>query len=95
LLADLIRHGLTARVGAVSVTEIADDQQTAARLREIGPEIVIVGPAAQPADAALIRTILPDARLLAVSQDLSRLIDLDTGESDTFTADALADRLRR
>jgi hypothetical protein len=93
LLADLVRQGLSSRVGGATVSEVADLQH--ARLREINPNIVIIGSSARSADTALIRTVLPHARLLTVSSDLSRLIDLDSGENEALTSDALAARLRR
>ena len=95
LLADIIRHGLGSRVGGVTVAELAGPQNAAVRLREIDPDIVIVGPADQRMDASLIRTILPHVQVLTVSADLSLLVDLDTGEHGAFTPDALAERLRR
>ena len=95
LLADLIRQGLRSRVGPVTVTELAEPQHAFARLRETGADVVIVGPSAQPAHATLMQTILPHAQVLTVSPDLSLLVDLDTGEDEAFTPDALAERLRR
>jgi hypothetical protein len=95
LLADIIRHGLGSRVGGVTVTELAGLQNDAMRLREIDPDVVIVGPAAQRMDTGLIRKILPYAQVLTVSADLSLLVDLDTGEHQAFTPDALAEHLRR
>jgi hypothetical protein len=95
LLADIIRHGLESRVGGVAVTELAGLHNAAMRLREIDPDVVIIGPAAQRMDASLIRTILPYAQVLTVSADLSLLVDLDTGEHEAFTPDALAEHLRR
>jgi hypothetical protein len=95
LLADIIRRGLASRVGGVTVTELAGLQDAAVRLREIGPDVVLVGPAAQRMDATPIRTILPHAQVLTVSADLSQLVDLDTGEHQAFTPDALAEHLRR
>jgi hypothetical protein len=95
LLADIIRHGLESRVGAVTVTELAGLQDADMRLREIDPDVVIVGPAAQRMDASLIRKILPFAQVLTVSADLALLVDLDTGEREAFTPDTLAEHLRR
>ena len=79
----------------MTVTELAGLQNAAVRLREIGPDVVIVGPAARWMDATLIRTILPHAQVLTVSGDLSQLVDLDTGGHEAFTPDALAEHLRR
>jgi hypothetical protein len=95
LLADIIRHGLRSRAGGVTVSELAGLQDAAVRLREMDPDVVIVGPAAQRMDASLIRTILPHAQVLTVSADLSLLVDHDTGEHEAFTPDALAEHLRR
>ena len=95
LLADLIRHGLDSRVADVTVTELFDLQDACARLREMGADVVIVGPSAPAADATLIQGLLPGAQVLAVSADLSQLVDLDTGKPAAFTPDTLADRLRR
>jgi hypothetical protein len=95
LLADLIRHGLDSRVQGATITELPDAQTAYARLRELGADVVIVGPAAPAAEATLIRSVLPGAQVLTVSPDLSQLVDLDADEPAAFTPDALADRLRR
>jgi len=95
LLADLIRHGLAIRTAGVAVSEIADLQNAATRLRDAGADVVVLGPAASPDDAMLIRRILPGAQVLTVSPDLSRLVDLDTGNAVPFTPDALAEYVRR
>lgn len=95
LLAGMIRHGLDSRVGGATVTELAAAEHAGARLRELDSDVVIIGPTARPHDAARIRMILPHAQVLTVSPDLTQLIDLDTGERERFTPDALAERLRR
>ena len=95
MLADIIRHGLESRVGAVTVSNLAGLQNADMRLHEIDPDVVIVGPAAQRTDAGLIRKILPYAQVLTVSADLALLVDLDSGEHEAFTPDALAEHLRR
>lgn len=95
LLADLIRHVLTRRVGPVAAIELAEMRDSGERLRVFAPDAVILGPAARPADAAPIRNLLPKAQILLVSHDLARLVDLDTGEDGAFAPDALADRLLR
>jgi hypothetical protein len=95
LLADLIRHGLGSRVKGVILTELPDVQTAYAYLRETGADVVIVGPAAPAAEATLIRSVLPSARVLTVSSDLSQLVDLDADEPAAFTPDALAEWLRR
>jgi hypothetical protein len=94
LLADIVRQGLRSRARGMTVSELAGLQDAAVRLREMDPDVVIVGPAAQRIDASLIRTILPHAQVLTVSADLSLLVDHDTGEHEAFTLDALADHLR-
>jgi hypothetical protein len=72
LLADLIRHGLASRIADVAIAEIADLQNAAARLRDAGADVVVLGPAAPPQDAILIRRILPGAQVLTVSPDFAR-----------------------
>jgi hypothetical protein len=95
LLAGLIRHGLGSRLKGVVITELPDLQTAYAYLRESGADVVIVGPAAPSAEATRIRAVLPGARVLTVSPDLSQLVDLDADEPVAFTPDALADRLGR
>jgi hypothetical protein len=95
LLADLIRHGLDSRVEGVVVIELPDLQTASAYLRDSGADVLIVGPSALAAEVTLIRAVLPGARVLTVSSDLSQLVDLDADEPTAFTPDALADRLRR
>jgi hypothetical protein len=95
LLADIIRHGLESRIGAVTVTNLAGLQNAEMRLREVDPDVVIVGPTAQRTDTSLIRKILPYAQVLSVSADLALLVDFDTGEQVAFTPDTLAEHLRR
>ena len=95
MLAGLIRRGLASRIADVAVSEIADLQHAAARLRDAGADVVVLGPAAPPADAMLIRRIVPGAQVLTVSSDLARLVDLDTGAGVAFTSDALAEYMRR
>src|SRR5690348_10559343 len=95
LLAGLIRHGLASRIAGVTVTEIADLHHAATRLRDAGADVVVLGPAAPPGDAAVIRRILPDTRVLTVSPDLTRLVELDSGNRFEFTPDALAEYMRR
>jgi len=96
LLADLIRHVLTGRGGLGIVAELADPESACKRLRELAPDVVIVGPAgaAQPLNAALIRAMLPHAQVLALSPDLTQLLGPDEGDIGEFTPDTLADCLR-
>jgi hypothetical protein len=89
-----MRHGLGSRIACISVTELAD-LHDAARLRDTGADVVIVGPSAPAADTTLIRGILPRAQVLTVSPDLAQLVDLDTGARAPFTPDALVECLRR
>lgn len=90
LLTGLIRHCVETRIADVAVTEVADLHHAAARLRDTGADIVIIGPSVPASDATLIRRILPEARVLTVSADLTRLVDLDTCEAVALTPDALA-----
>jgi DNA-binding NarL/FixJ family response regulator len=95
LLADLIRHVLTSRAALQIVAELTDPDSVYARLRALAPDVVIIGPAggAWPVDVALVRALLPGARVLVLSADLTQL--LGPGEHDivAFTPDSLAARL--
>lgn len=97
LLADLIRHVLSHRAGLVIVGELADPGSAYARLRALSPDVVIIGPAggARPVDAMLVRGMLPQARVLAVSADLTHLLGPGQDDIETFTPDTLAARLRQ
>jgi hypothetical protein len=95
LLADIVRHGLCSRIADVTITDLADLQHAPARLRDTDADVVIVGPSAPTADATLIRKILPYARVLTVSPNLSQLVDFDSGARVEFTLDALVECLRR
>lgn len=97
LLADLTRRVLTGRVGLSIVAEIADPQIAALSLRDLAPDVVIIGPAAdhEPLSAALVRSMLPHARVLALSADLTQLLGPGQDDVDEFTPETLADRLRR
>jgi AmiR/NasT family two-component response regulator len=95
LLADITRHVLS-RTGVSIIAEIADTAISAKRLRNLAPDVVIIGPQtdARPLSAALVRSMLPHARVLTLSADLSRI--LGPGEDDVheFTPETLADCLR-
>jgi hypothetical protein len=95
LLAGLIRHCVGTRITDIAVTEVADLQYAAAVLRDTGVDVVIVGPSASASDTMLIRSIVPDARVLTISADSAQLINLDTGEAVAFTPDALANACAR
>jgi DNA-binding NarL/FixJ family response regulator len=96
-LADIIRRVLTIRAGLLIIAEIANPEGAIQRLRELAPDVVVVGPAgaARRLDVAAIRATLPQARVLALSEDLTRLLGPDEDEIAEFTADALVERLRR
>ncbi len=94
LLADLIRHVLTGRAELLVVAQLTDATSAYARLGALSPEIVIIGPGgAPPVDAALVRAMLPGARVLALSTDLSQLLGPGDDDIDAFTPDTLAARL--
>ncbi len=97
MLADLIGHVLTSRVGLPIICEIADPEGAAESLRDLAPDVVIIGPTthAQPLSAAGVRTMLPHARVLTLSADLSRLFGPGEDDVAEFTPDTLADCLRR
>jgi hypothetical protein len=97
LLADLIRHVLISRVGVSIIAEIADPETATERLRALGPDVVIIGPAASgySLDSALVRLMLPGARVLTLSADLNQLFGPGEADVNDFTPQTLADCLRR
>jgi hypothetical protein len=92
LLADLIRQVLIGRVGASVLVEIAEPAAARERMRELDPDVVIVGPVGAAALAAAPAP--PHARVLSLSQDLSRILGPDADDIAPFTPDTLASRLR-
>jgi DNA-binding NarL/FixJ family response regulator len=96
LLTDLIRHALTSRAALTIVAELTDADSAYAVLRTLAPDIVIIGPSGgpRPVDAALVRALLPDARVLALSADLTLLLGPGEDDSTPFTPDSLAARLQ-
>ena len=97
LLADLIRHVLTGRIDQIIVAEARDPADAARMLRDVPPDIVILGPhgTAGLPDPQAVRALLPRARVLALSADLAQLLGPEEGEVCTFTPDTLAGRVRR
>ncbi len=87
LLADLIRHVLTSRAGLPIVAELVDADSAYAHLRALPSG----GP--RPVDPALVRALLPAARVLALSPDLTQLLGPGAQDSAAFTPDTLAARL--
>jgi hypothetical protein len=96
LLADIIRQALIGRAGVWIIAEIAEPENALARLRDLAPDVVVVGPAAAPPSptTAGIRFGLPQARVLALSPDLTRILGPAEGDVSEFTPAALAQRLR-
>jgi chemotaxis response regulator CheB len=97
MLADLVGRVLTSRVGLSIISEIAEPGATVESLRNLAPDVVIIGPTtnAQPLSAAVVRGTLPHARVLTLSADLSRLFGPGEDDVAEFTPDTLADCLRR
>ena len=94
LLADLIRHVLTQRAALDIVAELSDPAAAYTQLRTLDPDVVIIGPSSgQPIDVALVRGMLPQARVLVLSTDLTQLLGPGDGDIETFTPDTLAARL--
>jgi hypothetical protein len=56
MLADLIGHVVTSGVGLSIISEIADPEGAAERLRDLAPDVVIIGPTthAQPVSIARV-----------------------------------------
>jgi hypothetical protein len=97
LLADLTRHVLTSRLGLSIIADIADLETAAEHLRDLAPDVVIVGPAANTRglNAAQVRLMLPHAQVLALSADFSQVLGPGEADVSEFTPQNLADCLRR
>jgi hypothetical protein len=93
LLADLIRRALTDRVAISILPQIADLADVADRLRELSPDIVIVGPVGAVPSIAAAST-LPRTQVLSLSADLTAILGPRPGDIAPFTPEALAARLR-
>jgi hypothetical protein len=93
LLADLIRRALTERVAISILPEITDLADIADRLRELSPDIAIIGPAgvvpSMDAASASSRT-----RVLSLSADLTVILGPKPGDIAPFTPATLAARVR-
>ena len=97
LLTDLIRHVLISRAALAIMAELADPAAAYAQLRALVPDVVIIGHSgggAGQVDAALVRALLPAARVLALSADLTQLLGPGEDDSGACTPDTLAERLR-
>jgi hypothetical protein len=97
LLADLVRHVTTGPPGLSIVAEISDLKTADQRLRELAPDVVILGAAATAGtlNAARVRSMLPRARVLALSADFTQLFGPNEDDVDEFTPETLVDSLRR
>jgi len=96
LLTDLIRHVLISRAALAIIAELADPAAAYARLPALAPDVVIIGHSgnADQVDTALVRALLPAARVLTLSADLTQLLGPGEHDSVAFTPDTLAERLR-
>jgi hypothetical protein len=93
LLADLIRRVLTDRVTVSILPEIADPTDIGGRLRELAPDIVIVGPVG--AASSLVAESAPShTRVLFLSADLTHILGPNPGDIAPFAPETLAARLR-
>lgn len=94
LLADLIRHVLTGRAEVSIVAELSDPASAGVQLGGLSPDIVIIGPGGvPPIDPAQVRAMLPGARVLVLSEDLTQLLGPGDDDIDALTPDTLAARL--
>jgi chemotaxis response regulator CheB len=100
LVGDLIRHVLIARSDLLVVAELTDMRRAGRRLRDLAPDVVIIGPApivatqpGHPLSAGRVRSILPQACVVVLSADLSRLFGPGDGEVYELTAETLANCL--
>jgi hypothetical protein len=93
LLADLIRRVLADRVAISILPEFADPADIGDRLRELAPDIVIIGPVG--AVPLLNAASTPSrTRVLTLSADLTNIIGPDPGDIAPFTPESLAARVR-
>jgi len=94
LLADLVRQALASRSRVTVVAEIAQPEAESL-LPDLDPDVVILGPAAAGLlDVAVVRRMLPRARVFAISADLRRILGPGEGDVGEFSADRLAERLK-
>ena len=95
LLAELIRYVLTTRADVRSVVDLTDHETVPEQLRELAPEIVIIGlaNAGSAISAASVRMELPDSCVLTLSADLKLLFGPGDDDVAVFTPDTLASRL--
>ena len=95
LLTDLVRQALATRSKVTIVAEIAELGSPTGLLPDLEPDIVIVGPAAAGRlDVAVVRRMLPRARVLAISPDLRRILGPGERDVSELSADRLAERLK-
>jgi DNA-binding NarL/FixJ family response regulator len=98
LLADLARHVLTSRADLTIIAEIGDSEIAVNRLRDLAPDVVIIGQAAHAAEiieTGLVRSMFPHARVLTLSADLTQLFGPGEDDVNEFTIETLTDCLRR
>ncbi len=97
LLADLIRHVLVNRAELLIVAELTDVESALERLRELAPDVVIIGQSDdRPSlDVALVRTDLPGACVLVLSADLKQLFGPGADDVAIFSPDTLTSCLPR
>jgi DNA-binding NarL/FixJ family response regulator len=97
LLADLVRHVTTGDAGLSIIAEISDLEIAGRRLRDLAPDVVILGAAATAGtlNAARVRSMLPRARVLALTADFTQLFGPGEDDVNEFTPETLVDSLRR
>ena len=96
-LVDLARHVMTSRAGLSIIAEIADPETGAKCLRDLAPDVFIIGPAAnaRTLNAARVRLMLPRAKVLALSADFTQLFGPGEDDVTVFAPDTLAYCLRQ
>lgn len=93
LLADMIQAVLSSRTD-IEIAAVFDGVgDLASCMREIAPEIVIVGAAPAAPSREQVRSWLPDARVFTLSADLRSLEGPDAGQDTELAPDAIAARL--
>jgi hypothetical protein len=95
LLVDVIESALSIRAGLAIVAKIAEFETARGVLPRLAPVVVILGRSDDYRRlGALLRPLLPGARVLAISADLLRLAGPGDDDIVELTLDTLAERLR-
>jgi DNA-binding NarL/FixJ family response regulator len=95
LLVDVLQRALSDRLDMSVVAKIADIEAAPDVLARLAPDVVVIGPDADPRRGmAPIRRRLPAARILGLSADLRQLLGPGDDDVAELTIETLVRRLR-